>query len=68
MAYTSTGLLFNDNTELEADVIVFSTGFIGNMKVAIEDILGSEVAERIEDYWGIDTEGEIKGSYRPCGR
>jgi hypothetical protein len=38
------------------------------MKVAIHDLLGSDVAERIEDFWGVNEEGEIKGAFVPSGR
>lgn len=38
------------------------------MKVAIRELLGSEVADRIDDFWGVDEEGEIKGAFRPSGR
>ncbi|KAH6988273.1 putative flavin-containing monooxygenase [Ilyonectria sp. MPI-CAGE-AT-0026] len=68
VAYTSKGLLFSDDTELEAHAIVFATGFVGSMKFAVREILGSKVADRMEDFWGIDVEGEIRGSCRPCGQ
>ncbi len=68
LEYTEDGLLFTDGTELKADVIVFATGFVGSMKVAIRDMLGSDVADRIEDFWGINEEGEIKGAFKPSGR
>ncbi|KIY01279.1 uncharacterized protein Z520_02831 [Fonsecaea multimorphosa CBS 102226] len=67
LQYTEHGIKFTDGTELKADLVVFATGFVGSMKVAIHDILGSDVAERIEDFWGIDKEGEIKGAFRPSG-
>ena len=60
--------MFSDGTELKADVVVFATGFVGSMKVAIREMLSSEVADRIEDFWGINEEGEIRGAFRPSGR
>ncbi len=68
LKYTEDGLKFTDGTELKADLIVFATGFVGSMKVAIRDMLGSGVADRIEDFWGINEEGEIKGAFKPSGR
>ena len=68
LQYTEDGLEFTDGTELKADFIVFATGFVGSMKVAIHDLLGSDVAERIEDFWGVNEEGEIKGAFIPSGR
>ena len=66
--YTEEGLMFNDGTHLKADVIVFATGFMGSMKDTIREILGSEVADRVEDFWGINEEGELKGAFKPSGR
>ncbi|EXJ57737.1 uncharacterized protein A1O5_12527 [Cladophialophora psammophila CBS 110553] len=67
LQYTEDGLKFTDGADIRADFIVFATGFVGSMKVAIHDILGSDVAERIEDFWGINEEGEIKGAFKPSG-
>ena len=66
--YTEEGLMFNDGRELKADVIVFATGFVGTMKDTIREMLGSEVADRVEDFWGINEEGELKGAFKPSGR
>ena len=66
--YTEEGLMFNDGTQLKADVIVFATGFVGTMKDTIREMLGSEVADRVEDFWGINEEGELKGAFKPSGR
>ncbi|MCJ1304388.1 hypothetical protein MMC08_007200 [Hypocenomyce scalaris] len=65
--YTEEGLMFNDGRELKADVIVFATGFVGTMKDTIREMLGSEVADRVEDFWGINEEGELKGAFKPSG-
>ena len=66
--YSDDGIMFSDGTELKADVVVFATGFVGSMKVAIRELLSSEVADRIEDFWGINEEGEIRGAFKPSGR
>ena len=49
-------------------MIVFATGFVGNMKNIVRDIFGDEVSERVEDFWGLDSEGEIKGAFKALGR
>ncbi|KAK5327269.1 hypothetical protein LTR93_002653 [Exophiala xenobiotica] len=67
LQYTGDGIKFTDGTELKADLIVFATGFVGSMKVAIHDLLGSDVAERIDDFWGVNEEGEIRGAFKPSG-
>lgn len=66
--YTSDGLLFSDGSELKADVVVFATGFVGSMKGGIRELFGSEVASRVEDFWGVDAQGEIKGAYKRLER
>ena len=53
---------------LDADVIVFSTGFEGNLHEALIPILGDDVASHLEEWWGIDEEGELRGAYKPSGR
>ena len=49
-------------------MIVFATGFKGNMKYMVEEIFGPEVAEQMGDFWTLDKEGEVKGAFKPCGR
>jgi hypothetical protein len=66
--YDKDGLIFEDGTKVEADVIVFATGFVANMRNSVRDFFGEEVASRVEDFWGLDSEGEIKGAFRPSGR
>ena len=53
---------------LDTDVIVFSTGFEGNLREALVPILGHDVASRLEDWWGVNEEGELRGAYKPSGR
>ncbi|KAH6688097.1 dimethylaniline monooxygenase (N-oxide forming) [Leptodontidium sp. MPI-SDFR-AT-0119] len=65
--YTTKGLEFDDGTHLKADIIVFATGFEGNMRYLVHEIFGDEVAESMGDYWGLNSEGELKGAFRPCG-
>lgn len=66
--YREDGLEFDDGTVLPADVIVFATGFRGNLRDDVRELLGDEVADRITDFWGLDDEGEPRGAYRPTGR
>jgi len=62
---TEDGLMFDDGTELKADVIVLATGY-KNMKTSAVKILGQE-AERMNEVWGMDEEGEIKVMWRGSG-
>jgi len=66
--FTENGLAFDDGSELPADVIVFATGFCGNLRDDVRTILGDDVADKVSDFWGLDDEGEPRGAYRPSGR
>ena len=66
--YVPGGLEFADGSRLRADVIVFATGFRGNMKYMAEEIFGPEIAEQMGDFFTLDEEGELKGAFKPCGR
>ncbi|KAI9693499.1 MAG: hypothetical protein M1820_009235 [Bogoriella megaspora] len=67
ISYTENGLQFSNGSHLRADVIVFATGFVGNLKLVVEDLFGSEIANEVGDFWGLDPEGELKGAYKPTG-
>lgn len=66
--FATTGLGFDDGTEVQADVVVFCTGFIGDAKADVVRIFGKDVASKVSDYWGFDEEGELRGAYKPTGR
>lgn len=68
LRYTSRGLSFSDGTEVTADVIVFATGFVSNLKDVITQYVGQPVADQIQDFWGVDNEGEINGAFKYPGR
>ena len=59
-------LLFEDGTELEADEIVFATGY-QNMRSTARKIFGDEVTDRTKDVWGFDEEGELRTMWRRTG-
>ena len=60
------GLRFADGTELEADEIIFATGY-QNMRSQARLIFGNDVADRVGDIWGFDEEGEFRTIWRPSG-
>lgn len=66
--FTRTGLLFEDDTHLPADVVVFATGYKGNARDTVKELFGKEVHDRVEDYWGLDKEGEVRGAFKPSPR
>ncbi|EGY21420.1 indole-3-pyruvate monooxygenase YUCCA1 like protein [Verticillium longisporum] len=51
------GLRFADGSELEADEIVFATGY-QNMRTETRAIFGDQVADQVGDIWGYNEEGE----------
>lgn len=66
--YTANGLVFSDGSEVKADVIVFATGFVGNLRQHVEEIFGKEIADRAGDCFGLNEEGEILGAFKPLKR
>jgi hypothetical protein len=50
---------------VDADVIVFATGFESNMRLAAASILEQKVTNELEDFWGVDEEGELLGAWKP---
>lgn len=60
------GLRFADGIELEADEIVFATGY-QNMRTQARSIFGDEVADQLGNIWGFDESGEFRALWRPSG-
>ncbi|KAK3346544.1 dimethylaniline monooxygenase (N-oxide forming) [Lasiosphaeria hispida] len=60
------GVRFADGSELEADEIVFATGY-DNMRTQARAIFGDELADRVGDIWGWDAEGEMRGIWTGSG-
>ena len=66
--YVENGLECVNGDFIRADVIVFCTGFLGNLRVIVGGIFGSDVASQVDDFWGLDEEGELKGAFKFSGR
>ncbi len=66
--YTTSGLEFDAGSLVEADVIVFATGFEADMRLVIARVLGSDVAAQLKPFWELDDEGELTGEAREVGR
>lgn len=54
--FTKDHIVFDDDSTMEADVVVFATGY-GDARVAIRAALGDEVANKCRQFWGL---GESK--------
>lgn len=65
---TEDGLLFEDGKEVGADLIVLCTGFDHDFRNDATRIVGEDVADMMDDFWGLDAEGEVRGHAKPAGR
>ncbi|KAJ3893387.1 hypothetical protein GG344DRAFT_87211 [Lentinula edodes] len=65
-SFTPTGLKFVDGSEISADVVVYATGY-GNARSVIRKICGDEIGNKCKDVWGLNAEGEMRGSWRDMG-
>ncbi|KAH9021057.1 FAD/NAD-P-binding domain-containing protein [Lactarius pseudohatsudake] len=64
--FTKNGLEFMDRSTLNADAVVFATGY-GDARDPLRSILGPEAGARLKPLWGLDSEGEIRGAWRDLG-
>ena len=39
-----------------------------NLRDAAEELVGQEIGQKLDDVWGVDDEGEVKGTWRFTGR
>lgn len=67
-SFTPTGLKFKDGSTLDAELIVFATGFHHNLREQVTAIVGPEVGERLEDCGFYDAECELRGAWKPHNR
>lgn len=49
---------FDDGTALKADLVVFATGFQGNLRIVVRDLFGDGVANVMDDFWVLTTKGD----------
>ncbi|PFH45534.1 hypothetical protein AMATHDRAFT_71621 [Amanita thiersii Skay4041] len=64
--FTETGILFENGSELPADVVVFATG-LGDIREQIRQVCGDEVTNACTRIWGLNKEGELNGAWRDLG-
>lgn len=64
--FTTHGLALDDGTELQADVVIFATGF-GDLRDSVRLVCGEEVAQKVGPLWGLDDEGELRGVWKDSG-
>lgn len=66
-SYYPNGLEFSDGSKLDADVIVFATGYKSDIRESAKRIIGAQVAENLEEFWQCNEEGETRGAWRDTG-
>ncbi|KAL4243845.1 hypothetical protein ABKN59_010876 [Abortiporus biennis] len=64
--FTENALVFQDGSKLEADVVIFATGY-QNIREVNKELFGEEVIDKTSLVYGVDEEYELNGSYRPSG-
>lgn len=64
--FTKNSMVFEDGSELRADVVLFATGY-GDPRNPIRDIVGPEVGKKLTPVWGIDDEGELRSCWKEIG-
>ncbi|MFP5072024.1 NAD(P)/FAD-dependent oxidoreductase [Pseudonocardia nantongensis] len=71
--FTEKGLRFTDGTEVDADLVVFATGY-RSMNGLAADIVGQDVADKVGKVWGLGSEttkdpgpweGEQRNMWKP---
>lgn len=81
VAFTADGVRFADGTVVQADAVVWCTGFGDkNVRETAAEVLGGgdggcveewqaqEIAARLDATWGVDAEGEIRGMWKRHAR
>ncbi|OUC79721.1 flavin-containing monooxygenase [Gordonia lacunae] len=70
---TENSVVLTDGTEIDADVVVYATGY-GSMNGWAADLMGQEVADRVGKVWGLGSEttkdpgpweGEQRNMWKP---
>ncbi|KAI6120372.1 FAD/NAD(P)-binding domain-containing protein [Pisolithus croceorrhizus] len=64
--FTPTGLLFEDGSALDADVVVFATGY-GDAREAYLQLLPAHLHSAVQPIWGLNEEGELNSVSRELG-
>lgn len=68
VSFDEAGLVFNDGSRLDADLVVFCTGFENDVREQAVNIVGPRTGELLADYFDTDEEGEIIGAWKPQRR
>ncbi|RMJ18036.1 hypothetical protein CDV36_002342, partial [Fusarium kuroshium] len=64
--FDADGLVLADGSRLDADIVVLATGYDGMRSTALR-ALGKKIADRLDDIWDLDEQGEIRSMWRSSG-
>ncbi|KAG2357457.1 hypothetical protein BDR07DRAFT_1363138 [Suillus spraguei] len=64
--FTQTGLLFEDGSTLDVDVVLFATGYV-DARHAYRALLPESLHDKLYPIWGLDKEGELNSVCREVG-
>lgn len=57
---------FENGSTLDADLVVFATGF-NDYRDGFRKILGGELGSKVKQIWDLDGDGESRGAWRDVG-
>ena len=66
--FTEHGLKFEDGEEIDADLVVFATGYERDIRLQAAGIIGPEIAASVPQHRVLNSEGEISGFMLPGGK
>ena len=64
--FTKNSIVFENGSELPADVVICATGY-GDCKALVKELIGPELAKDLSPVWGLNKEGEVNGVWRWSG-
>ncbi|UNI22220.1 hypothetical protein JDV02_008129 [Purpureocillium takamizusanense] len=64
--FLPSGIRFADGSELDADEIILATGY-DNMSTQTRVMFGDDVADKVNDAWGLNEEGEMRSIWQKSG-
>lgn len=65
--FTRDGLLLDDGTLIESDLVVLATGY-RNQQEEVRRLLGDEIADKVGRIWGFDDDYFMKNMWRPTAQ
>ncbi|MCG3775890.1 MAG: Cyclopentanone 1,2-monooxygenase [Nitrospira sp.] len=61
------GVFLTNGKYIKADLLVFATGY-QDYSVSVRELFGEDVAQRVGQVWGYDSEGELASMFKSTGQ